>query len=414
MSTILELNDQQITLWNTAGELLYSEPCAAAYIDDAMLFGLSAAIYARSRPQQFNHRYFSTMSAQPLPAKLGPAQNHADLIYHHLQALPALQDQDIVLGVPSQWSNEQLGLLLGICNESALQVKGFVDISLAHALSDTDSVNNRDTVAVLDIELHRLVLTEFRTSEQKINLTTQRVWEGRGYTHIVEGWMSLVADEYVQRTRFDPLHSGGTEQQVLEQLEAWVVNPSPQGIRTRVEKEGEHHEIEVQADLLQNKLAQRMGGLDLPEQLAITHRVSAIPGLQKWLSEQSRSISLLAPRESVARNYHHAERFLNAENITRLTGAPLLMESNADLNKNVDLARDAGSGSIRSAATKPVQATHLLSGHNASPIAGFAENIQVEGDAPATSAAEIHAGTRVTVNGVTYLAITVQPISETQ
>jgi hypothetical protein len=379
MSAILELNDQQVTLWSAEGELLYCEPCAAAYVDGAMLFGTNAAAYARSKPQQFNHRYFSTMSAQPLPAKMGAAQNHADLIFHHLQALPDLKGQDIVLGVPSQWSNDQLGLLLGICNESALQVKGFVDIALAHALKDAIPDGS---IAVLDIELHRLLLTEFETTEQKANLNAQRVWEGRGYTHIVEGWMSLVADEYVQRTRFDPLHSGGTEQQVLDQLEAWIANPSPQGIRTRVEKDDDSHELEVQRDLLQNKLGQRMGGLDLPEHLAITHRVAAIPGLQKWLSEQSLSISVLTPRNGIARNYHHAERFLDTENISRLTSAPILIEA------------DASSGAVLQTTDTPHQATHLLNGHNASPIAGFSE---------------IQTGTSVDIDGITYLAITVEP-----
>ena len=206
MTHLLCFHDLGLQQLSPAGEIIYDQVAAAAYDGKELIFGKAAQRAARTLPQQFNHRYLSTLSGEPLPTPLGDARNFADLIYRHLQTL-AIDDTPVTFAVPSHLSDNQLGLLLGISRELDVDVQGFVDLGLAYAASSGCTGD----FSVVDLEQHRLVQATFKAADGEVCLVEHRTWEGAGYAHIIEGWMSFVADEFVHRTRFDPLHTGNTE-----------------------------------------------------------------------------------------------------------------------------------------------------------------------------------------------------------
>ena len=151
----LDINDWQLTARTAYGPALFKEPVGASKATGKLEFGQPALQHSRSHPQQFNNKYFYSLAPDPLSGDLRPAKNHADLIYHHLVELSLPEDKPLVLCVSGHLTNQQLGLLLGICQEAKLTVNGFIDLALGQSLA----APMHNDYHVLDIELHRMTLS---------------------------------------------------------------------------------------------------------------------------------------------------------------------------------------------------------------------------------------------------------------
>ena len=376
MGTILELNDYLAAVITPQG--ITQTHGAAAYAEGNLVFGDAAQARSKTHPQQFNHRYLSSLSAQPLAASMGPAKNHADLVYHHLKALDlASGNQPIAIAVPSHLANEQLGLLLGICQELSITVTGFIDITMAHAMTAAA----QGPLTVVDIELHRLTLSHYDVADGEIVLLDNKVWDGRGINHIVEGWMAAVADEFVQQTRFDPLHAGHTEQQLFAMAWTWLNQPPQSRCRIAISQDDQQIEIELSAEVLVDKLRHRFDGvtLDVRGSLFHTHRLASLPGIQDWLAADTMSRALGGP-EDVSSIYFDLSERLDPSAIRRMTRSTLLSSV------------ETSSPQL----PQPTSATHLLHDNVALPI-----------DSLAGSRA-FTPGEKILIDGVQYTSIRVE------
>ena len=122
MTTIIELNDLELSL-HRGRETLYRAPAYASVRTEEVVFGDRAVRLARIHPQQANQQYLHRMNGDPLPQPVRTAANHADLVYLHLKELAALFQDEAVLAVPGTMSGDQLGILLGICQEAGIEVR---------------------------------------------------------------------------------------------------------------------------------------------------------------------------------------------------------------------------------------------------------------------------------------------------
>lgn len=270
---ILELNDLSLTLYSSQGAVIRSEPAATASHNGELIFGHGALARSRISPQLFNSRYLGNPAAQVLPSPIGAAHNLADLIYHHLRDYPV--EEPLAVLTPSHFSNEQLGLFLGICQELGIKIRGFVDLGLVQSLA----APLESDYHFIDIEWHRLTLSQLQARDGHLSVVGHRVWEGRGLNHLLEGWMGVVADQFMQRTRFDPLHRGDTEQQLFQQTYAWLKD----GLNLRVSIQGadSDRDLDVEVERLKDKTQQRLEGLDFDPDtpLLLSDRVKGIPFL---------------------------------------------------------------------------------------------------------------------------------------
>ena len=311
---ILELNDHELNLYDQAGTLIRSEPAAAALKQGELIFGEPALACSRVSPQAFNNRYLGHAAAQPLPSPIGPAHNFADLVYQHLRTYE-LQKKDLTILAPAYFTNEQLGLMLGICQELEINVRGFIDLGLAQMLSEASG----STFTLIDLEWHRMSATHFSAQSGALAVSGNRVWEGRGYNHYVEGWMGVIADEFIHRTRFDPLHTGDAEQQLFDQTSAWL----QEGVATRivVASNGDERELEIEMQRLTDKTRQRLEGLDLDrnQPLFLSDRVTRVPGLEALLSELYGNVSRANSGESMQAHLPTLCTELPSDKITRLS-----------------------------------------------------------------------------------------------
>jgi hypothetical protein len=123
----------------------------------------------------------------------------------------------MVAAVPSYWTTQQLGLLLGMAREAGLPLRGFVDQAVATARRPYPG---RD-LWNLDLTLHDVELARVAQGEGAQRGDAQRF-----------GWLSAeildracaqsVARAFLRTSRFDPFHDARSEQQLCDGLADWL------------------------------------------------------------------------------------------------------------------------------------------------------------------------------------------------
>ena len=372
----IELNDWQFTLFDNQ-EVLYSDVAAASSYPGALEFGTNAWHHARLAPQQFNARFLMNLAADPIPA-IGQAQNMADLIYYQfMQIAERVGSQACVVGIPGYVSNEQLGLLLGIAQQAGIEVRGFVDLALACAAGQ----GIVESTQVVDLELYRLVTTRIERSGEELAVRHCELDQGVGALNLIDSWLNLIADDFVTRTRFDPMHDGACEQQLFNQMSDYA-----QGLSTPssvyIEHGGVRREADLSSSALQAKTKQRTERVNLEAPVLLTHRAAAFPGLQAALQDRGLQISI-AGKQTTQQGMRQLAGLLPANQVARIRSCA----SNAPAG-----AATAGSTKTSSASIPP-PVTHLLAEGIAAPID------QLAPDQPLTVGQEIQ------LDGVKYLAI---------
>ncbi len=409
MTCILELNDADLTLYRNE-RVLYSAPGVALVLDREVRFGDDALRLSRVHPRQTNQQYLTRLNADPLPAPGGRARNHADLVYLHLQELKPLIDAEggaVLLAVPGILSPDQLGVLLGVIQETGIAVRGFVDAAVA-------AVATREAPAQtyhLDVMLQRAVITALEVNHEVRKSAAQEVAEC-GLNRLLEGWINVIADRFVRETRFDPLHAAATEQQLFNQVYDWV-NAGAERPELVVEiVHGDHtRRVELNRSALEDKAEQRFRQLAdaLPRgaRVFLSARSARLPGLHRTL--RALDIEPLAlPADALPRGC--------------LDNLPHIVPEDAELRLVTRLPHRGTV--IPSAAAVPERpaATHALRGAEALPLGSPALALPVERDGEAfllrsadalvngarpTAPRALHPGDRVTLGEEEYLIIAV-------
>lgn len=133
----LELIDAALVLARRRGESLDVAPEApgvAILEDQATLTGAEALQRVRVKPLLAHSNFWRGLSTQPLTRPSRVASTTADVAFAQAQTLlgPFKQENEaVLLAVPAGYSREQLGLLLGVINETGVPVAGLVDAALA-------------------------------------------------------------------------------------------------------------------------------------------------------------------------------------------------------------------------------------------------------------------------------------------
>lgn len=344
---ILELNDWQLTTRNNAGSEIASEPAAASDANGELIFGAPAQSLSRQSPQQYNNRYLYTLAPEPLPRDLGPARNQADLIYHHLRSLNLTDNDGLLIGVGGHVTNEQLGLLLGIAQELQIPVRGFIDNALAYGLDAPAS----SSFHVIDIELHRLLISKVEVTSQQRSISHCAAIDGAGMAAILEGWMNVIADDFVHKTRFDPLHAAASEQQLFDTVSNWLGQSTLTDQRIRINHGESIRELEVSAGELSDKLSQRLSAVDFTQlgTIGVTERVMAVPFLSDLLASR---VDAVLPLESASagRNFSQLGEGLATDQVRRVTSG------SSSLMSDLPATTAAADTDLQSA-------THLLQEH---------------------------------------------------
>lgn len=341
--TIFELNDSGLKLLR-GKQVLMDSPGFAQVSDKQLLVGKEARRQARLHPLQTHNQFWQRLDTEPLNSKNPKCRHHADLVFEHLQAIKKNHNDvhDIVMALPAHYTNKQLSLLLGIAQHCHFNVIGLVDTAVASLAAQVTQGRH----CFIDLQLHRALINQIDVDD-KVSSTRIEAVPGAGLAACQDMWANLIAEQFIQQTRFNPMHKAETEQQLYNQLHTVLQRCQQQG-ETIFELAG--HRVNISLQLLEDKtvtllekILNRTGNYS--GQLFISERCYSLPGFSQ-VFPQAISVS----SQDIADNIHlHQEAIIGApESLQLISSLP------------------ANQRALKTPQRK--SATHLLWQHQAIPV----------------------------------------------
>jgi len=372
MTTIaIDLNDAGIVAVGRDGPLDSGDrfaPGYAAVDGGAPVFGARAYRRLRLTPRDIHRFFWREMSAAPMALAAGPFSTSADLVQAHLKSLWQRWSDGVdavILVVPAHWSNDQLGLLLGIAEELDMPVIGLVD----RAVAATRCRYGVDTLWHIDLSLHDATVTRLGQDGACAVLDRQTI-DGVGAERLRRAGVEYIAAQFLTRTRFDPLHDATTEQALYDGFDAWLrALQRESAVTVTLERGGDSYAVDVERDGLARVLAdgceplwQQLRGrlpADAQAVIQVSDRFAGLPGLVAALDRLPRVTTYILEPDAAARGaLARAGEFRRAAD-----GVPLKTSLRWD---RADVAVAAARPAARATAGAP---THVLYGEHVYRIA---------------------------------------------
>jgi len=286
-----DINDAGITVLSEDA-VIYREPGFALLEDDELTTGNLAFANSRVKPRRIHDHYWSNLITDPLPDQRFRHLSAADLVSRQVEQMrdkAAAHGDRMVVAVPAYMKNENLGLFLGICDDVGLPVIGLIDAAVA---ATRRQYLNASPVHV-DISLHSALLTRVAQSGQA-QVEKTAVVESSGLIALYQAWIRFIAEVFVQKSRFDPLHTAETEQMLLNKLPAWLASASSnEVVELQMEYGGIAHEAELEslhlisaAAPVYQRIVSQLRALyraDETPAIQLTDRAANLPGLADML-----------------------------------------------------------------------------------------------------------------------------------
>ena len=300
---VLDLNDVEIVL-SRDGETVYREPGVAFVDKDGAVFGHEALSRSRLHPRQSHNEFWQRLNGDPVSPPGKGVATQADLVYLQLLAMrdaldlgpPGADRPTLVVAAPGTVTSEQFAVLLGIADEAGFEVRTIVDAAVAA----TCLLPLSGSCRLLDLSLHRGLVTHLDVDPEHGTVRRTSVDEipAIGLASLIEGWVDVVADRFVDGTRFDPLRIAETEQRVFDQVAAGVESGDAE-LSIEVVHDEVARRVTVARHALGEKSRQRYEllarSIGDPATLVIAHRMRRLPGLAGFLQDAGHELLPLAP-----------------------------------------------------------------------------------------------------------------------
>ncbi|HSG97191.1 MAG TPA: FHA domain-containing protein [Woeseiaceae bacterium] len=358
------LNDAGL-LFTDGERILCREPGCALLEDDGLVTGQEAWANASLHPRRINNTYWSRLTTEPLVDQRFKHLSAADLVTEQLETLwkrVAKQGDQLAIAVPGYMSNENLGLLLGIAMELDIPIVAMVDAAVA--------ATRREYVQAvpvhIDLSLRTAMLTRL-AQEGQAQYERGVVVHEAGMLDLYGIWLRVIAEAFVQQSRFDPLHTAETEQTLQDSILDWLaIAATGKTVPMQVEYRGISHKAEVEAlefvtaatpvyqNIVSNLRALYRAG-DTPA-LQLSDRAARMPGLADTLKARvGGEVFLLEPGAT-------ARGLANRCSEHRPGSSVSLVRHLAWDQTRITVEPERGQSGT--------QPTHVLLGHQAMPVGG--------------------------------------------
>jgi len=286
------INDAGISVLD-ADKILYREPGFALLDDDKLMTGTAAFSQARVKPRRIQHGFWSTLRTSSLADRHFQHLSPADLVSRQLEQIwkrVSGTGDGMVVAVPAYMSTDNLSLFLGITAELDIPVVAMVDAAVAATRREYKAA----VPAHVDLSLHSTTLTRLVQSGQA-QFDRSAVVEGSGVVALYDAWIALIAEAFVQQSRFDPLHTADTEQMLQDRLQGWLSAASASNsISLEINYRGIAHQAELDsleliaaAAPIYHRIVSNLRALyraDETPALQLSDRAARMPGLADILT----------------------------------------------------------------------------------------------------------------------------------
>jgi hypothetical protein len=288
---VFNINDAGIQL-TVDSELVRTSPGIAVLNNNCLLTGEEASKNVKLLPRWTNNRFWSQLNTNPLPNGTEQVRHHADIAFAHLEDLwlPVSKEvSNVIVIVPGYYLNTDLGLLLGMAHECGMPVQGVVDQSVIAA----SNLPLRSNVIHLDVHLHSFTLTQISNRGILARKSVKTILE-TGLSTLLDRWANIIASQFIQTTRFDPMHNADTEQQLFNLLPGWIRNlPDSNTHSFSIKARDVEHSVAISRESLLKactplypQIVQAIRSeivADEPASLLLSHRLQGFPGLKESL-----------------------------------------------------------------------------------------------------------------------------------
>ncbi|MBV1878097.1 MAG: hypothetical protein KUG79_10690 [Pseudomonadales bacterium] len=374
----IDINDAGITL-AIDGIHKTTSPGYAVLDEDKLLLGKQAATNARLLPSWTNNRFWHQLNSDPIANSTSNIRHHADLAFGHLEMLwqqISSHADEVVISVPSWYNRTQLGLLLGMTKEAAIPVSALVDSALIAVAEQNHLVDS----LYLDISLHQISLTQLSLDGAQQNSTLRQTQCHKvvdfGLFTLWDRWANIVAQQFIQSSRYDPMHQATSEQQLYNQVPNWVENLNREGSKDfNLNIDNVSHNATISATQLLppcesiypaiiQSIRRLMTGNTT---LFISHRFQGFPGLADSLALiPGLNIQYLDYNSAIQAATTHWDNLSNAAgNVSLINALPISRPVAKSTSEPTLQPRHQQTQSSQSA---EITASHLLLGHRAYPI----------------------------------------------
>ncbi len=217
-TALIHLNDIAL-LTSSDGEFINEDAGLALLLDEGLKIGNDANALAKLHPRKVNDNFWQSPSIEPLKAVPSYVRHHADLIYHHLSKIH--QDlgapENILLAVPSSLNAEQLSYILGVADALPFIFVGLCDLAVA----GTAYSGLRGSILHYEMQRHQTVITLLQSNDETEKKDVI-VAPNLGLHAIQNTWTNIIADNFIEQSRFNPMHTAESEQNLFNQLPQWI------------------------------------------------------------------------------------------------------------------------------------------------------------------------------------------------
>ena len=201
------------------GEKILAESESYALIDaNHILVGELAKQQAYLRPREISTQFWTKLSGKSTTKHV---LNHVDIALKHLEEVWGRAQHlktNVILITSTIFDKTDLGLLLGICKKLDINVLGIVCNA---AVSLQNKIEN-SAVVFLDLQQTKIIITELSQNEVGLSANQKSHVLDYGMNNFTHNFAKVIAKQFVEETRFDPLHSATNEQQFFDKLFLWM------------------------------------------------------------------------------------------------------------------------------------------------------------------------------------------------
>jgi len=362
----LELIDSGLLLARQRGEtseVLTEVPGIAFLGDDTTFTGEAAVERIRLNPLLAHTNFWRGLSTEELTRPSRLARTTADIAFTQAEQLlgPYKSDREgVLLAVPAGYSREQLALLLGVINETGVRVSGLVDAALAACSLEPAPAR----ILHLDLELHQAILTVLEYSGgERAGLKRSRfeIALRHGMLDVNQTVRQLIAETFIRKTRFDPLHDASTEQRLVGQVPTLLGQLREQEqIVVGMQFGDRQLEVEIErapvvaalephyVELLRLVQGARVAGMQI--ELRLSPRIAAYPGLlERFGTLRDCEIQLLPRGAAALGTLQHASTISRPDSLALIYHLPVARAAGGEVSPAQPDATPA-----------PLRPTHLL------------------------------------------------------
>ena len=291
----IHINDSNIIVADNT-KIIGNEPGYALLDHDKVITGLDAYRKKSFSSHLIFNTYWENLSLDKDSSleRLGSVSSFAEIAYMQLNNICRKyinSGESVILIPPTSYDSHKLGLLLGIANECKINIVGMVN----PALMISRELYKENQLFYLDIGLNHFSISSVIDSYLKRDVLESKSIQALGTDDLEKAWCNRIAEIFILKTRFDPLHSANSEFDLQKALPNWLkLLDEDDYLELELPHGGQKLSIEIHRDQLLNAASNFYSSItDLlnsffmksskKKQIFISSSLSSVPGLYRLL-----------------------------------------------------------------------------------------------------------------------------------